>query len=389
MSGPAIDARLTTITFLLLLWLPLLVSLTSPDAAVSSSEQRSLAPAPTLELAPEALARLPRQLERYYDDRLGLRDALIRAWAWLHIEALGVSPSPKLVVGRDGWLFFGHENAVAQYRGIARFDEASLARWMRVLRARRDWLAERGVAYLLVLVPNKHRVYGEYMPDSLPRVSQRSQLDQLVERLEADGVPFLDLRPVLERAAQRARVYHKTDTHWNDLGAYAAYVAILERLAALDPALAPQPPVAVRPLTRFRPGLGLARIVGLSRAYPEESFDLVVADARAEVSPARRAALEDRMRRQLPFGLGTGDGALPDAVMFRDSFADALVPYLSESFSRIVYVWDRDVDPQVVELERPDLVLQEIAERFLDRPPLDPEDKRRLDEAGTLTRRRR
>jgi hypothetical protein len=55
--------------------------------------------------------------------------------------------------------------------------------------------------------------------------------------------------------------------------------------------------------------------------------------------------------------------------MFRDSFANALIPFLSESFERIVYVWHPDVNAHVVELERADVVIQEIAERSLGRLP--------------------
>jgi hypothetical protein len=362
-----LDSRLTLGVFLALLWLPLVVSALSRDTGVSLSEQRTLAPLPSF--APSALADLPTGLEHYWDDRMGLREDLIRAWAWLHIELLGVSPSDKLIVGRDGWLFFGDADAVAQYRGLARFDEPALERWTRVLEERNAWLAERGIAYLLVVVPNKHRMYAEYMPAAIPRVHETSQLDQLAAALRARGtVPFLDLREPLARAGRRARTYHRTDTHWNDVGAYAAYRAILAALAPRVPSL-PRQPVAVRALERTTPGLGLARIVGLSLAYPERSLDLVVESPRAAVPSERRAAFEDRKRRQLAFALGTGDPALPSAVVFRDSFADALVPFLSESFSRVVYVWQRDVDPSVVEAERPDVVIQEIAERFLGRAP--------------------
>ncbi len=360
-----LDARLTIAAFLALLWLPLGASLLTPDEDVSLTEQRTLAQ------LPELGGDWPAAFERYYKDRMGLRDDLIRAWAWLHIEGLGVSPSDSLIVGKDGWLFFGDEDAVAQYRGVARFEREELLRWGRVLEERRRWLAERGVSYLLVLVPNKHRMYAQHMPDSLPRAGERSQLDDLVDYLLSESdVPFLDLRQTLEDAARHARVYHKTDTHWNDLGAYAGYRTILRKLAEQLPAFVGHEPVAVRPLEHTTPGLGLARIVGLSEAFPERSFDLLVAEPHAEVPRKRRAAWEDRVRRQLPFALGTGDERLPKAVMFRDSFANALVPYLSESFSRIVYVWERDVNRQVVEAERPDVVIQEIAERFLARPPL-------------------
>jgi alginate O-acetyltransferase complex protein AlgJ len=67
------------------------------------------------------------------------------------------------------------------------------------------------------------------------------------------------------------------------------------------------------------------------------------------------------------------DATLPRAVMFHDSFGESLQPFLSQHFSRIVYSsgpadWRRNCDPQLVERERPQLVIQEIAERLLAAP---------------------
>ena len=56
------------------------------------------------------------------------------------------------------------------------------------------------------------------------------------------------------------------------------------------------------------------------------------------------------------------DPSLPRAVIFRDSFSSRLVPFLSEHFSRAVYLWQNDFDANVVSEEHPDLVIQEILE---------------------------
>ena len=56
---------------------------------------------------------------------------------------------------------------------------------------------------------------------------------------------------------------------------------------------------------------------------------------------------------------------LPRAVIFRDSFASRLVPFLSEHFSRAVYLWQNDFDADVVRQEHPDVVIQEIVGRHL------------------------
>jgi hypothetical protein len=59
------------------------------------------------------------------------------------------------------------------------------------------------------------------------------------------------------------------------------------------------------------------------------------------------------------------DQSQPRVVIFRDSFASALIPFLSEHFSRAVYLWQNNVDPQVIEDERPDVVIHELVGRRL------------------------
>jgi len=56
---------------------------------------------------------------------------------------------------------------------------------------------------------------------------------------------------------------------------------------------------------------------------------------------------------------------LPRAVMFRDSFTSWLAPFLSEHFSRIVYIWQNDFDASAVLAEKPDVVIHEIVGRHL------------------------
>jgi len=361
----------TVAAFFAALWLPLLWSLFEPDSTLSRTEKRRLAPLPEIGLGLEDLAAFPSKMDTYYDDHMGFRDWLIHGHAYLKIRWLGVSPSDRLIVGKDGWLFLGHRNAIDQYRGVAPFTPRQLRRWKRILVERRDWLAQRGIEYLVVLVPNKHSMYPEFMPDNLPRVSDESQLSELARFLDQHSdVPVLDLRPALERARREHRIYHKTDTHWNDIGAYAAYQAILARLEQKLPGLRHASPTPVRFGKLTTRGMGLAQLVGLSETCPEERLVLTPTEPRAEIPPSERVRYEERVRKQLPVALGTRDPSLPRALMFRDSFANALVPYLSENFERILYVWERNLDPRIVEKESPDVVIQQLTERFLGSEPL-------------------
>jgi hypothetical protein len=76
-------------------------------------------------------------------------------------------------------------------------------------------------------------------------------------------------------------------------------------------------------------------------------------------------------------------GKLPRAVVFGDSFSRYLVPYLSESFGRAVFlhIWDSNptVQKLAIENEMPDIVIDEIVERLLKRFLAEPVEQEVVD----------
>ena len=57
------------------------------------------------------------------------------------------------------------------------------------------------------------------------------------------------------------------------------------------------------------------------------------------------------------------DPSLPTAMVFRDSFAGRLIPFLSEHFSRASYFWQNEFDFDDIERQKPDIVIQEFVAR--------------------------
>ena len=52
-------------------------------------------------------------------------------------------------------------------------------------------------------------------------------------------------------------------------------------------------------------------------------------------------------------------------VMFRDSFSDRLLQFFALGYRRTVFVWQQNWDRQLIEEEKPDVVIDEMVERFL------------------------
>jgi hypothetical protein len=197
---------------------------------------------------------------------------------------------------------------------------------------------------------------------------------------ERSDVRVIDVRPALLEAKAEERLFHWTDSHWNDLGAYHAYRAVMERLAELGDAYQPIPREAYTFSAEETEGRDLAQILGLQEVIREVQLRLKPARPR----PIRRVrdgvltSFKDHPSDTLkPFATVQRNPRLPRAVFFRDSFFTMLVPFFAPHFSRSVYYWQYDFDPAVIEHEQPDIVIDEILEReLMNVEPANPESLR-------------
>src|SRR5262245_47768205 len=109
--------------------------------AAELDENRVRATRPEFALQRDALAQYPAKFEAYFNDSFGFRDRLIRWNNVAKVLLLGVSHSPQVEIGRNGWLFFRAEGAVDDLRRSHPFSEDELQQWARTLEERRQWLA--------------------------------------------------------------------------------------------------------------------------------------------------------------------------------------------------------------------------------------------------------
>jgi alginate O-acetyltransferase complex protein AlgJ len=349
--------------FLVVISMPLAANLAGVDGADPGAENRELAAFPHVAGTWTSIAELPANLGLWFDDHFGLRSTFIRWYGESRLFVFGVSPSAAVVKGRDGWFFYGDDMSIEDYVNIETMSPPAVDNWRAAVLRARDWLHARGIPYVFTIAPDKHVIYSEAMPSTLTRLGEVSRTDQLLTALQDTGLA-VDVRPRLFEAKTRERIYQQTDTHWNDRGALVAYQQIIGAVRARVPAT---PPAWTRadfaPVDRTVEGLDLAAMMGLKRVLRETDMALVPRRARrarvVEPAGAGPTAEEGRLITEID------DRSLPRAVIFRDSFVSRLVPFLSEHFSRAVYLWQNDFDANVVTQEHPDVVIQEIVGRHL------------------------
>lgn len=316
-----------------------------------------------------SLVHWPGALVYYLQSNMGFRGALVRVHGRFVWTVLGGSPAPQTVVRSDPWLFMRSERALDGFRRTDPFSAAELSAWRDVLGARRRWLAARGIAYLVVVAPDKETIYAEAVPSAVTRAPGPSRLAQLGEAVRGSEVPFLDLTAALEAQKPAARLYHYTDTHWNDLGAFAGYQAIAGRLSAWFPDLRPLSMSDLTVTDVITPGGDDARICGLQLDLQEPQRQLAL---RAGVrEPARLADGAPLAFERLDvhgsqrFETRSPTGEIPSAVILRDSFGEGLLPTLALHFQRATWIWTYDFPSDAIAAEKPALVIQEMVERKL------------------------
>jgi alginate O-acetyltransferase complex protein AlgJ len=356
-------SRLLVALFVLVIALPLAANLAGVDGADPGAENRELAPVPHIDGSPATLAALPTAAAAWFEDHFGFRSLLVRWYGESRLFALGVSPSAAVIKGERGWFFYGDDKAAEDYANVDPMTDEALANWRAAILRARDWLRARNIAYVFAIAPDKHVIYGDEMPSKLTRMGALSRTDQLFTALQDTGLA-IDVRPVEFEAKARERVYQQTDTHWNDRGALVAYQEIIRAVRARVPrtpaAWTREDFIAV---DRTVEGLDLAGMMGLTRVLREVDMTLVPRrPRRARVLEPAGAGPTDEEGRLVT---AIDDASLPRAVIFRDSFTSRLVPFLSEHFSRAVYLWQNDFDAAVVTQEHPDVVIQQIVGRHL------------------------
>ena len=287
------------------------------------------------------------------------RSAAARLWNGVRWHLTGSTP-PTVVRGRDDWWFYASEHAhdghsLDELEGRVAPDPQE-GEWASVIRDR----AARG-RYLAAVPPDKHLV----MPQQLPFAPSGAMLR--LDRLAAAVGPqlLLDLRGAVTSG------YPPSDSHWLDEGAYQGYLAIHRRLGLTGE---PLPRTAFTAKPYDWPGdLWALRMAGPTHERVElwqavaplpahwPNGELVARPGLFHLPAAQSAWAPGPLGVREALTL-VDDPTLPTAVVFHDSYMPALLPYLSQHFRRVRYVWCHYLQP-VVDAEKPDVVVHENVSR--------------------------
>jgi alginate O-acetyltransferase complex protein AlgJ len=350
------------------------------DQAFKRVEQRTPAELHFVGWQPIALRSYFASVERFVADRLPFRENLLRMQVAVN-RSFGKFLNPEVaIMGKDGWIFLGNnfDRGIDKYRGIVRFDRQQLDAFGQYFREVSMALERQGVPFLLAVVPDKHSVYPEYLPEYFARRGE-SPLDQLMQMPPA-GFRILDLRETLaaEKGNGGAPLYFRADSHWNELGAYVGYRKIMETLGI---------PVGVQAsredFTRLaiaKSGGDLVQKTGSTQPFPDEYthlrrnfFSGVLSVEDLQKRTVRPLPANDMTRiTDMNSYRTTNTGREGTLLVIGDSTTENMSRYLNNSFGQVVYqhylsFGSHDI-PRLASQYRPRAVVYLMVERNLTTP---------------------
>ncbi|HRH71160.1 MAG TPA: hypothetical protein PLB89_16780 [Flavobacteriales bacterium] len=364
--GTSWTDRCIIICFLLVLAAPMISGITGVEPRLSNTEKRVLAERPGFTIS--RTLTYPAEFTTYYEENFALRQLLFR-WNSLFIaKALNTSPLPeRTLFGKDGWMFYMREDAIPRYEGICTMTEDQLTTIALRLEQRRQWLAAQGIDYILMVPPEKSAIYPDKLPSRIERLDRPSCLDRLIDlAAERTKLRIVDVRKELKDARAMGDVYYTTDTHWNPVGAWFGYAALIQAIREKRPEVVPAVPYSGYDLHVDTNDQGdLGTLIGLNDVFTRVTPLLVPHDSLTAEDATPGSYANSGFLKYPPVVKEVKGSKAPRLLMFRDSFMVYMIPSVSEHFSRSAYVWTPVFIPQIVAEEHPDVVVHEVMEFYL------------------------
>lgn len=328
-----------------------------------SSENRPLADEPQFEL--RQLSNYPEAFENYYNDHFRYRARIVKNYNKLCMGTFNRSPIPdKVIVGKNGWLFMGGDDA-SIFVGNNLFADEELKRIADEFEYRKKYLANRNCKLYVAFVPSKGRVYDEYMPDYIIRTDTLCYSYQLYQYLKKNtSVNAIDLYPVLRKEKKNRRIYFKTDNHWNDIGAYVASQAIIREMKKDFPMLPELPFENIKIDSALSSSGGIvSAMLAIADEVKEMEYWIYPVNGWKAIDGKKHPYIKPEsyhFNMEYEHVKAQANSMLPKILVIRDSFGSAFINPFSESFSKAVYIldnWKYKLNEDIANEEKPDIML--------------------------------
>ena len=326
-----------------------------PKADWSENENRRLASFPELTAGQLANGEYLSDVEDYLTDHFPLRDFFVSVNTRFN-TLLGRSEINDVFICSDGYLMDKYQSPTRTEDILEAFNRLPAS------------VGERSVT--LLLAPTASAVYSELLP---PFAQQADQLYTMQQYYDGFAGNTVDVAGVLRSYRNEHQLYYRTDHHWTTYGAYYAYTELCKALK-LD--IVPFEEYDIKCVSEDFRGTTYSKVNDFSVpgeemyafSLPGQSLSVDYGDGNASDSLYN----EDYLTRKDKYSyfldniheliVITNPSAQTDRelVIIKDSYANCLVPFLTEHFTRISVIDPRYYRSSVIDYINADPAITDV-----------------------------
>ena len=272
--------------------------------------------------------------------------------SYITYRLLGQISSAQVLKGEDGWLFYkstSDGDSISDYEGTNIYTQEEYQSISEQIQRVNEYLSRKQISFMIVLCPNKENVYYDKMPKSYYH-SLKSRTDDLAEFLTDQKLPVLNLKEKLISSKEIGQLYYKTDTHWNEIGAYIGVQNLLEEWDMSSVSIHNR--MIIENRNKYVGDLSLMVDLG----------DYIFDESTYSIQSNQITSLNTKQT----YSQYTNEKANCNKTLLLvgDSFRNAMIPAVTEQFSTVYVVHRNDYQPDLLEQFQPDYVIIEYVERY-------------------------
>ena len=326
-----------TLVFLVILIVIVTLNTTKKDIKFSESENRILAQKPKFSIERLLEGRYTKKYEKYKVDQFVDRDGWMKLKSSVDL-ALGKNESNGIYKGSDDYLIESFEVPDSEIvnrniKAINNFNEK-----------------HKDIKEYMLISPNSVSILSEKLPPYAPVVSQKLVMDNFAKTLNK-GINYIDIYNTLDKH-DKEYIYYKTDHHWTTLGAYYSF---LEAAKAMDLEVKKDYYNVERVSNDFygtlysKSGYEVKTPDYIDVYLPKDENDEYVVNYVEEQKKSASFYDSEKLETKDKYGVFLG-GNHPvvkikttskedrKLLVFKDSYANSFVPFLTQYFSDIIMV---------------------------------------------------
>lgn len=355
-------SKIAAVSFCLILGIVFALNLMANDRSFSSKEKRVLQKAPALAMSHYLDGRMEKEFETYANDQFFARDGAVKVKVSADVT-MGALKSLDVIKAKDSYLM----------QDIKKPDHARMKETIASLPEFRQRYPS--IKMYFMLAPNAANILHDKLPKTVKVNDQNLYMDSFFKRSAGSGYINIDVRKALIRESKKKQIYYRTDHHWTTAGAFTAYGEFLK-------AAGKDNPIGYDPLTvkndfagslSARSGFTGGKFDSVQIYEPKAGSDykpsiIYFADSKKKTTGFYQLKNLKNGYSYDTFGgynrplytVETPTISSDKLLLIKDSYANEMIPFLSQNYRKIVVV-----DPRYYYGDIDDLIASEDINQVL------------------------